>query len=216
MNQITTQLDRIIARLKQNEKLAKVKFIREHGNHGAEINLTSFLAVVAVTDTVLSKKYVGDYLSASVKGEQFLAKVQIFVYAPADENGNGLSEITCEIMQGLKKADTEKIISELLVSAIDFDTDTVLSKKYVGDYLSASVKGEQFLAKVQIFVYAPADENGNGLSEITCEIMQGLKKADTEKIISELLVSAIDFDTDINAIFRKVEFTMEFFVCEEV
>ena len=132
MNQITTQLDRIIARLKQNEKLAKVKFIREHGNHGAEINLTSFLAVVAVTDTVLSKKYVGDYLSASVKGEQFLAKVQIFVYAPADENGNGL------------------------------------------------------------------------------------KKADTEKIISELSVSAIDFDTDINAIFRKVEFTMEFFVCEEV
>ena len=129
MNQITTQLDRIIARLKQNEKLAKVKFIREHGNHGAEINLTSFLAVVAVTDTVLSKK---------------------------------------------------------------------------------------FLAKVQIFVYAPADENGNGLSEITCEIMQGLKKADTEKIISELSVSAIDFDTDINAIFRKVEFTMEFFVCEEV
>lgn len=89
-------------------------------------------------------------------------------------------------------------------------------KKYVGDYLSASVKGEQFLAKVQIFVYAPADENGNGLSEITCEIMQGLKKADTEKIISELSVSAIDFDTDINAIFRKVEFTMEFFVCEEV
>lgn len=143
MNQITTQLDRIIARLKQNEKLAKVKFIREHGNHGAEINLTSFLAVVAVTDTVLSKKY-------------------------------------------------------------------------VGDYLSASVKGEQFLAKMQIFVYAPADENGNGLSEITCEIMQGLKKADTEKIISELSVSAIDFDTDINAIFRKVEFTMEFFVCEEV
>lgn len=74
MNQITTQLDRIIARLKQNEKLAKVKFIREHGNHGAEINLTSFLAVVAVTDTVLSKKYVGDYLSASVKGEQFFGK----------------------------------------------------------------------------------------------------------------------------------------------
>ena len=43
MNQITTQLDRIIARLKQNEKLAKVKFIREHGNHGAEINLTKFI-----------------------------------------------------------------------------------------------------------------------------------------------------------------------------
>ncbi|WP_405355165.1 hypothetical protein [Ruminococcus sp.] len=123
MNQITTQLDRIIARLKLNEKLKGVKFIREHTSQSVEVNLSSFLAVVAVTDTALSKRFVGDYLSPSVKGEQFSARVQIFVYAPADENGNGLSEITCELMQGLKKADTEKIISEVSVSAIDFDAD---------------------------------------------------------------------------------------------
>lgn len=59
MNQITTQLNRIIARLKLNEKLSKVKFIREHGNHSAEVNLTEFLAVVAVTDTSLSKSLWG-------------------------------------------------------------------------------------------------------------------------------------------------------------
>lgn len=123
MNQITTQLNRIIARLKLNEKLSKVKFIREHGNHNAEVNLTEFLAVVAVTDTSLSKKFVGDYLSPAVKGERFVAKVQIFVYAPSSENGNGLSEVTCEILQGLKKADTEKIIYDTSVSAIDFDND---------------------------------------------------------------------------------------------
>lgn len=123
MNQITTQLDRIIARLRLNEKLKGVKFIREHTSQSVEVNLSSFLAVVAVTDTALSKRFVGDYLSPSVKGEQFSTRVQIFVYAPADENGNGLSEITCELMQGLKKADTDKIISEVSVSAIDFDAD---------------------------------------------------------------------------------------------
>lgn len=123
MNQITTQLDRIIARIRLNEKLKGVKFIREHTSQSVEVNLSSFLAVVAVTDTALSKRFVGDYLSPSVKGEQFSARVQIFVYAPADENGNGLFEITCELMQGLKKADTDKIISEVSVSAIDFDAD---------------------------------------------------------------------------------------------
>lgn len=123
MNQITTQLDRIIARIRLNEKLKGVKFIREHTSQSVEVNLSSFLAVIAVTDTALSKRFVGDYLSPSVKGEQFSARVQIFVYAPADENGNGLSEITCELMQGLKKADTDKIISEVSVSAIDFDAD---------------------------------------------------------------------------------------------
>ena len=62
----------------------------------------------------------------------------------------------------------------------------------------------------------PSSENGNGLSEVTCEILQGLKKADTEKIIYDTSVSAIDFDNDMNAIYRKVEFTMEFCLCEEV
>lgn len=123
MNQITAQLDRIIARLRLNERLDRVKFIREHGNHRAEVSLSGFLAVVCVTDTALSRKFVGDYLSPAVKGERFSANVQIIVYAPADENGNGLSEITCELMQGLKKADTEKIIGETSVSAIEFDAD---------------------------------------------------------------------------------------------
>ena len=123
MNQITAQLDRIIARLKLNERLGQVKFIREHGNQRADMNFTGFLAVVCVTDTALSKKFVGDYLSPSVKGERFSANVQIYVYAPADENGNGLSQITCELMQGLKKADTEKIVGEASASAIDFDAD---------------------------------------------------------------------------------------------
>nr|DAZ14596.1 MAG TPA: hypothetical protein [Caudoviricetes sp.] len=123
MNQIRTQLDRIIARLKLNERLSKVRFVREHGCHRAEVSPSGFIAVVSITDTALSKKFVGDYLSPAVKGEQFSGRVQIFVYAPADENGNGLSEITCEIMQGLKKADTEKIMGEVTATAIDFDAD---------------------------------------------------------------------------------------------
>ena len=123
MNQIEKQLDSIIARLKLCESLSQVRFIREYGSHNIEMPVSGFLAVVSVTGTALSKEYIGGYISPSVRGEQYAAKAQICVYAPADENGSGLSEITSEILAALKKADSEKIIEDVSVSSIDFDAD---------------------------------------------------------------------------------------------
>lgn len=123
MNQIEKQVDSIIVRLKTIEELKPLKFVREYGFHDAEMPVVGLLAVVSVTDTALSKSYIGGYMSSSVKGEQFLARVEIRIYAPATENGNGLSEITSELLQGLKKADTQQIIIEANASPIAFDAD---------------------------------------------------------------------------------------------
>ena len=123
MNQIEKQVDSIIVRLKTIEELKPLKFVREYGPHNAEMPVVGLVAVVSVTDTALSKSYIGGYMSSSVKGEQFLARVEIRIYAPATENGNGLSEITSELLQGLKKADTQQIIVEANASPIAFDAD---------------------------------------------------------------------------------------------
>ena len=124
MKQILRQLDNIIVRLKLEESLEKVKFIREYGSHTAQVPLfVGFMAVVSVMDTSLSKQYIGGYMSSAVKGEEFQAKVAISVYAPADENGNGLSEITSEMLAALRKVDSEKILGEFTVSPIEFDAD---------------------------------------------------------------------------------------------
>lgn len=123
MNPIEKQIDRIIAGLKLIEKLKPLRFVREYGSHSAENPINSFLAVVSVTDTSLSKSFIGDYLSSSVKGDCYKANAEITVYAPADENGEGLSEIVSELLIGLKKADSEKIIEQSSASSISFDPD---------------------------------------------------------------------------------------------
>ena len=64
-------------------------------------------------------------------------------------------------------------------------------------------------------MYAPATENGSGLSEIVSELLTGLKKADSQKIIVESDASPIAFDPDLNAIYRIVHFEIEFCLCEE-
>ncbi len=123
MNQIEKQVDRIIAGLKVIDSLKSLRFVREYGNHTAENPINSTIAVVSVTDTALSKSYIGGYLSSAVKGEQYTARAEIRVYAPADENGSGLSETVSELLTGLKKADSEKIITEANASPIAFDPD---------------------------------------------------------------------------------------------
>ena len=123
MNQIEKHVDRVIAGLKLIEALKPVRFVREYGSHNTEMSIKGFVAVVSITDTSLSKSYIGGYLSSSVKGEQYEAKGEIRVYAPATENGSGLSEIVTEILGGLKKADKQKIISETSASSIAFDPD---------------------------------------------------------------------------------------------
>jgi len=123
MNQIEKQFDRIIAGLKLIDSLKSVRFIREYGSHNTEMPIKGILAEVSITDTSLSKGYIGGYLSSSVKGEAYEAKGEIRVYAPATENGSGLSEVVTEILTGLKKADTQKIITETSASSIAFDPD---------------------------------------------------------------------------------------------
>ena len=123
MNQIEKQIDRIIAALKLNEGLESVRFVREYGPHNVENPISSLLAVVSVTDTSLSKSYIGGYLSSTIKGDSYAAKAEIRVYAPATENGSGLSEIVSELLTGLKKADSQKIIVESDASPIAFDPD---------------------------------------------------------------------------------------------
>lgn len=123
MNQIEKQIDRIIVGLKRNAELDNVRFVREYGSHKIETPIKSVIAVVSVTDTAQSKSYIGGYLSSSIKGEEYHARVEIRVYAPADENGSGLSEIVSEMLTGLKKADNEKIVTESSASTIAFDAD---------------------------------------------------------------------------------------------
>lgn len=123
MNQIEKQIDSIIAKLKTYDELKPLHFVREYGSHSVEMPITGLVAVVSVTDTALSKEYIGGYLNSSVKGEQFSAKVEMSVYAPATENGSGLSEITSQLVSLLKKADSQQIIVETSASPIAFDPD---------------------------------------------------------------------------------------------
>jgi hypothetical protein len=81
--------------------------------------------------------------------------------------------------------------------------------------LSGELRSECYRAEGEIRLFAPRSENGAGLSELSVRLISSLRAADEEGIITDAKVSAIEFEASLNAIFRRLSFTLDFCLCEE-
>ena len=142
MNRIKAEVDRIVARLKENSALSGIRFVREYSSNQLESPIDGWLAAVCITDVKLSKSYVGGYMSSSLRGEVYSASVEIRLFAPAEENGSGLSELAGEIISTLSEAKNELNISSVTASAIGFDPNSDAVYRTVSCKLEFCASGE--------------------------------------------------------------------------
>lgn len=142
MNRIKAEVDRIVARLKENSALSGIRFVREYSSNQLESHIDGWLAAVCITDVKLSKSYVGGYMSSSLRGEVYSAGVEIRLFAPAEENGSGLSELAGEIISTLSEAKNELNISSVTASAIGFDPNSDAVYRTVSCKLEFCASGE--------------------------------------------------------------------------
>lgn len=142
MNRIKVEVDRIVARLKENSALSGIRFVREYSSNQLESPIDGWLAAVCITDVKLSKSYVGGYMSSSIRGEVYSAGVEIRLFAPAEENGSGLSELAGEIISTLSEAKNELNISSVTASAIGFDPNSDAVYRTVSCKLEFCASGE--------------------------------------------------------------------------
>lgn len=142
MNRIKAEVDRIVARLKENSALSGIRFVREYSSNQLESPIDGWLAAVCITDVKLSKSYVGGYMSSSIRGEVYSAGVEIRLFAPAEENGSGLSELAGEIISTLSESKNDLNISSVTASAIGFDPNSDAVYRTVSCKLEFCASGE--------------------------------------------------------------------------
>ena len=142
MNRIKAEVDRIVARLKENSALSGIRFVREYSSNQLESPIDGWLAAVCITDVKLCKSYVGGYMSSSIRGEVYSAGVEIRLFAPAEENGSGLSELAGEIISTLSEDKNELNISSVTASAIGFDPNSDAVYRTVSCKLEFCASGE--------------------------------------------------------------------------
>ena len=123
MTPIREQTDCIIRRLKMQESMQNVRFVRAFSEESIEMPIRGFLAAVNIVSTEKSQDFVGGLAASGVKGCMYAAEVEIRVYSPFQGNGSGLSELVSTMLCGLKEADEEKLITASSVSSIEFDKE---------------------------------------------------------------------------------------------
>ena len=123
MTEIRRRLDAIVRGLKEREALAQVRFVGEYSEENAEVPVRGLMAVVGVKQIARERGYLGRLLSSSLRGETYGVDAEICLYAPAEENGSGLTEVVGELLAGLEAADEEHVITSAGASSIEFDPD---------------------------------------------------------------------------------------------
>ena len=121
MIRINRHLDMIINSLKQCAELEKIRFVRGYSSQRVETPVSGFIAAVILKSVRLKEEYLGGDFSADEKGCLYSADAEIRLYAPKNENGSGLSELSAVLLDKLGDADLNRALTDFKAGQIEFD-----------------------------------------------------------------------------------------------
>lgn len=87
------------------------------------------------------------------------------------------------------------------------------TNSFAGGFADSKIKGEMFSVCFALSVYSDNDITGEELSSTALKIQQAVADADESSIIESSWISPIEFDSDIKAIYREINFTLAFCLC---
>lgn len=100
----------------------------------------------------------------------------------------------------------------IAVSTLDLHAGT----QFVGEAVGENLKGCVLTATVKFRIYAPANDGGEGLLTLCCDLTDAIEKNDTLNVCEDVKTTAIAFDNDANTVYRDVLATLSFCIYEEV
>ena len=86
--------------------------------------------------------------------------------------------------------------------------ETKLNESYLGGDIGENIKGDIYSAGVEIRLYAPRSENGSGLSRLAAVTLDKLRNVRADCLLSGFNAGQIEFDQNLNAVFRRIGFEL--------
>lgn len=119
LKQMKRELDALIRTVKTAEPMADVRFIKEYSGANAEMPVRGWIGVVRLCELSAAPRYIGEALCPAGGGKALHATVEIMLYAPAGENGSGLTRLSLALLMALRTCP----VRNCQVSAVRFDPD---------------------------------------------------------------------------------------------
>ena len=122
MTRINSIINNLITKVKEQDNLNNVCFLKAYNKDMAQKPIKGYIVVVDFKQLVQSQSFVGGYFSNDLKGEIYSAKVVLRVYTGRESSGKDLGDIALKISAALKEADKDSLITDIFIGPITYDS----------------------------------------------------------------------------------------------
>lgn len=121
MTQIETNVLRIVSKIKQDESMKDICFVKGFSAVEYQHPLDDYLIAVSTLDAQVGTKFVSDKVGENLKGNMYNATLKFRVFAPKNVGGDGLATLAYKLCEAIKRCDTQNVCESIKTSGIAFD-----------------------------------------------------------------------------------------------
>ncbi|MBQ8859999.1 MAG: hypothetical protein IJ015_01515 [Ruminococcus sp.] len=123
MTQIESNIDALVKRIKNDDKLKDYTFVKGFSAFDHPNPVSGYLIAVSTLESQVQDSFIGENLSGGVKGSIVDVIVKFRVYSKKNDGGDGLLSVCCAISDAVKNCDTHNECGDIKISSISFDSE---------------------------------------------------------------------------------------------
>lgn len=116
------RIDEWIARVMKHGAMAAFAFIPAYPAHKTPNPVTKYTVAVTNNMQKVSRFFIGNRIGENKTGKLYEINLRLRVYAPEGSSGASLLRASAMLSDALEAQDSERLITELSLSGIGFDT----------------------------------------------------------------------------------------------
>lgn len=121
MIQIQSSIDELVKKIKKDEALSDLCFVKGFSFNEQPAPLNSYMIAVSTLDAQIGTQFVSDAVGENLKGSMYDATLKFRIYAPKNKGGEGLVALATDLCNAIRKNDAENVCNDIKVSGISFD-----------------------------------------------------------------------------------------------
>ena len=90
-----------------------------------------------------------------------------------------------------------------------------VKRQFVGGMVAEGIKGALYECSLRLRTYAPENTSGAALLRATSLLADALDAADTDRAVQEMTLSDVAYDAVARTVWRDLNVTLGFVLCEE-
>ncbi len=121
MNKISNIIDELVRSIKKDEAFCDISFVKGFSVNENPDPFSDYMIAVSTFDSHMQSEFLGDIVGENITGNIFEVTVKFRIYAPKNDGGDGLVEMSNRMCESIKRHDVHSVCKDIKISSIAFD-----------------------------------------------------------------------------------------------